>query len=277
MYQKEQAITVSNVSKSFKVGKQTVPVLKDISFEIATGDFVVIFGPSGCGKSTLLHVLLGLEAPTQGKVNVVGRNLYALSEDQLADFRKHTVGMVYQQPHWIKALNVIENVAFPLTLLRIDEKSRLKKAQELLEMVKMTDWAQYYPSELSSGQQQRISLARALISDPRIIVADEPTGNLDFDSGVQLMKLLQGINQQTGKTILMVTHDLEYMKYASSAIKMLDGQVVEIVKNGEMEKLKTETDKHAKRGAGHGENSSDNAENKFVSHGKIIQSKEITS
>lgn len=227
--QNAEVISVSNVFKSFQVGKQQVQILKDVSLKVHRGDFLVIFGPSGCGKSTLLHVLLGLEKPTKGEITIDGHKLYTYNEDQIADFRKEHVGMVYQQPHWIKSLTVVENIAFPLTLMQIDEKTRLEKARELLKMVKMEEWADYLPSELSSGQQQRISLARALISNPDFIIADEPTGNLDFESGVQLMQLLGNINATTNKTVLMVTHDLEYMKYAKTAVRMLDGQIVEII------------------------------------------------
>lgn len=241
------AIVVRQVDKFFPVAQQQVQVLKQINLEVKTGDFVVILGPSGCGKSTLLHVMLGLEPPSQGKINVLGRDMYALSEDQKADFRKRHIGMVYQQPHWIKALNVIENVAFPLALLGVSESERLSRATELLRMVNMENWATYLPSELSSGQQQRISLIRALITNPELIMADEPTGNLDYESGLQLMELLKTINEQTGKTVLMVTHDLEYMKYARQAIRLLDGQVVETM--GETQINNNHI--HSKRGEHH--------------------------
>ena len=221
------AIEVKNISKSFRVGEQVVPVLKDISFQIKKKEFLVIFGPSGCGKSTLLHILLGLEPPTTGEVTVMAEKLYQLPEDQIANFRKKHIGMVYQQPHWISSLNVIENLAFPLTLMREPEDKRLAKASEMMNVLQMDRWAKYHPSELSSGQQQRISLGRAIISNPEIIIADEPTGNLDYESGVELMNLLKKIDEDTDKTILMVTHDLEYMKYADRAIRMLDGQVAD--------------------------------------------------
>lgn len=223
----KKAITVASIQKSFVVGDQTVPVLKNISCDVNSGEFMVISGPSGCGKSTLLHVMLGLEPPTHGKVSILGRDMGNLNDDQKADFRKRHIGMVYQQPHWIKALNVIDNVSFPLAMIGVDEKERSDKALALLKMVQMENWAQYLPTELSSGQQQRISLARALISNPELIIADEPTGNLDYESGLQLMSLLKSINEQTGKTVLMVTHDLEYLKFASRAVRMLDGEIVE--------------------------------------------------
>ena len=220
------AIKVEGLNKSFKVIGGMVQILKDITFEIKAFEFAIIYGPSGCGKSTLLHTILGLEEPSSGKVTVLGKDIYQnYSEDKMADFRKKHIGMVYQQPHWVKAINVLENVALPLSLLGIRKQERIKYAREMLDAVKMMDWAYYNPAELSSGQQQKVSLARALITDPEIIIADEPTGNLDFESGANLMQLLKHFCEKYEKTILMVTHDLEYLKLADKAINLFDGQV----------------------------------------------------
>jgi len=222
-------IKVQNVNKSFRVGSQDVQILKDISFEIKQGDFSIIFGPSGCGKSTLLYALLGLECPTTGLVTLLDTNLYALaSEDDRSEFRKNHIGMVYQQPNWIKSLTVLENIAFPLLLKGEETLQARTKAQELLKTIQMESWGDYLPSELSSGQQQRIALIRSLVTNPELIIADEPTGNLDFESGQALMQLLQKLNTDEKKTIVMVTHDLEYLKYAKTAIKMFNGEVVGI-------------------------------------------------
>ena len=222
-------LTVKNVYKSFKVGKQSVPVLKNVSFEVKDGDFLVIYGPSGCGKSTLLHGILGLEAPTQGSINFLAHELYSSSqtEDTRTSFRKEHIGMVYQQPNWIKSLTVLENVAFPLSLLGIPSFKREGLALEFLKKVGMENWKAYVPSELSSGQQQKVALARALITNPRVIIADEPTGNLDFESGQDLMNTLKELNQKEKRTIIMVTHDLEYLKYANRTVKMLDGEITD--------------------------------------------------
>lgn len=220
-------ISLQGVFKQFQVGPQQVPVLRGISMEVLPGEFLLLHGPSGSGKSTLLHTLLGLEKPTTGSVEVLGSNLYQMSEDDVAYFNKEHLGMVHQQPYWIASLNVLENVTFPLMLKRIGLAERTAKAREMLEMVQMHDWASFRPSELSSGQQQRVSLARALISNPTIIVADEPTGNLDYESGIQLMEILKAVNRDLGKTVLMVTHDLGYMKYATRTIRMSDGKIVE--------------------------------------------------
>lgn len=223
------AIKIKNLNKSFPIAKGHVKVLKNINLEIEQGKFTILIGPSGCGKSTLLHTILGLEKPTSGSVEVFGTNLYLdKTEDQIAEFRMKTIGMVYQQPNWIKSLNVVKNIEMPLTLEGVNEETRVGKAKEMLTSIEMTDWSTYYPSELSSGQQQKISLVRALISNPPIIIADEPTGNLDFKSGEEVLQFLKKFNYKKDKTILMVTHDLEYLRYADVAIKMFDGQIQKI-------------------------------------------------
>lgn len=233
----EAVISVTNVAKSFPIGVQHVPVLKDISFSVTAGDFLVVFGPSGCGKSTLLHTLLGLEIPTSGQVTLLGTDMYAhTTEDERSDFRKKHVGMIYQQPNWIKALTVIENVAFPLSLLGIHKTDALQKAGQMLEQIGMADWVSYLPMELSSGQQQKIALARGLIINPEIIVADEPTGNLDYQSGQELMEIFVKLNTE-GKTVIMVTHDLEYLKFAKTAIEMFDGRIEGMYTGKEKEQL----------------------------------------
>jgi len=238
---------VQHVSKSFHVGNQNVPVLKDISFNVAGGDFLIIFGPSGCGKSTLLHTVLGLEQPNSGKVYLLNKNLYDnVSEDERADFRKTHIGMVYQQPNWIRSLTVLENVAFPLLLIGQKKEQNLKKAGEMLATVEMLEWANYIPTELSSGQQQRVALARALITNPEVIIADEPTGNLDYESGQDLMQLLTALNNKKGNTIVMVTHDLEYLSFAKTTVRMFNGQVVGVYNEKDKTKLMAEI--RSKRG-----------------------------
>lgn len=229
----DQAIfKVHDVNKSFEVGNQRVPVLKHITFEVKSGDFMIIFGPSGCGKSTLLHTILGLEEPSSGWIHFLDKDIYesefgkASSEDERAEFRKQYVGMVYQQPNWIKSLTVLENVAFPLSLTGMEKARRNQTATNMLETMEMTNWANYIPAQLSSGQQQKVALARALITDPKVIIADEPTGNLDFDSGQELMKILTKLNKNGGKTVIMVTHDLEYLDFAHTAVRMFNGEIV---------------------------------------------------
>jgi len=219
-------IEISNLKKSFLMKDSEVNVLKGINIKVKQGEFAIIFGPSGCGKSTLLHCILGLEPPTTGQVLVEGKEFYKLNEDERALYRRFHVGMVFQQPLWISALNIIENVCFPLHLLDLDEKEIMEKAKKNLELVGMDKWSEYMPNELSGGQQQKVTLARALSIDPLMIIADEPTGNLDTVSGRELLKTFLKL-VDLGKTIVMVTHDLEYLKYATKIYHMLDGEVVE--------------------------------------------------
>lgn len=229
MTNNDNIIQVENVSKAFRVGEQDVQVLKGITFSVKKGDFVIIFGPSGCGKSTLLHTILGLEPPNSGTISFSGTSIYDLkTEDDRNDFRKKHVGMVYQQANWVKSLSVKENVAFPLFLLGQELESAYQKAVDLLKQVGMGGWCKYVPTELSSGQQQRVALMRAMINNPSVVIADEPTGNLDYESGQMLMQYLYDINKDQGKTIMMVTHDLEYIKYAKTIVQMLDGQIIKI-------------------------------------------------
>lgn len=217
-----------DIFKSFPVGAADVPVLRGISFTVASGDFLVIFGPSGCGKSTFLHTVLGLEPPTSGTVSIFGTDLYAdgMTDDDRSEFRKRHIGMVYQQPNWIRSLSVVENVAFPLALLGEEKRVATERARQALSLAGMLDRESYFPMDLSSGQQQRVALARAIVTDPDIIIADEPTGNLDYESGQALMELLKALNGKADKTVIMVTHDLEYLGFAKTAIRMFDGKIV---------------------------------------------------
>lgn len=220
-------IKATGITKTFTVGDEQVQVLKEINLEIEKGDFAIFFGPSGSGKSTLLHALLGLEAPTTGNIVIEGKDFYAMSEDERAIYRRHRVGMIYQQALWINSLNVHDNVTFALNLLDYNNQMIQEKGESVLKMVGMENWASHRPSELSSGQQQKISLARAMVIDPVIMVADEPTGNLDTVSGLNLIQTFLDINAK-GITIVMITHDLDYLKYATKLIHVLDGSVVEV-------------------------------------------------
>lgn len=224
---KEPIIVADNVEKTYIVGGQEVNILKGVSVTINRGDFFVIFGPSGCGKSTLLHAILGLDKPTKGTVVFAGHDFNKMNEDEIANFRKTKVGLVFQASYWVKSLSVIENVAFPLFLEGKLPTEAARIATEKLTVMGMENWASYSPAELSSGQQQKVGLARALAVNPDVIIADEPTGNLDSKSGVELMELLLKLNKEEGKTIVMVTHDLEYMKYANRVVHIMDGVIVE--------------------------------------------------
>lgn len=223
-------IQLKNVTKDFQVKVQEIKVLRGITLDIMQGEFVVILGPSGSGKSTILNLILGLEPPTTGEVIFKGIPIHNQTPDFIAEIRKREVGMVHQQANWIRSLNVIENVGFPLALRNMPKHKIMNKAGEKLDIFGMGGWANFMPSELSSGQQQKVGLSRALVTDPEIIVADEPTGNLDFKSGRRLVELLSGLTKD-GKTVIMVTHDLEYIEYADRIIRILDGKVFEEINN----------------------------------------------
>jgi len=180
----------------------------------------------------VLNILLGLEKPSKGTVTFLKTDLYSLNEDDRAQLRKEQVGMVYQQSNWVRSLNVLDNVCFPLTLKGVDQAARTALALEALRKVEMEHTAEQITSELSSGQQQRVSLARALVTEPSLIVADEPTGNLDSKASFEIMELFKSFNQR-GKTVVLVTHDLEYLSYATRSIHMTDGQVIGEYKAGD--------------------------------------------
>lgn len=242
-------IEIVGLKKHFLVGDQKIEVLKGIDLKVNRGDFAVLFGPSGCGKSTLLHIAIGLEAPSEGKVIFDGKDFSEMKVDDIVRLRKTSVGVVFQQPVWVKSLNVLENVSMPNRLKGLDKESAEKKAMEELTRTSLQDWATHHPSELSSGQQQRVALARALTTDPLLIVADEPTGNLDTVSGDELMKKLMTLNKEEGRTILMITHDLEYLAYANKLFHMIDGLLVEkLDEEGAKRMSKSMPSKKGKRG-----------------------------
>jgi putative ABC transport system ATP-binding protein len=224
--EKHPIIKISKLFKSFNVGKGKVDVLKDINLEIFAGEFVVIFGPSGCGKSTLLNTLVGLETPTEGTVMVRGKNFYDMKQNDRTIFRRKKFGIVYQSSNWIRSLNVIENVAFPLCLAGANERKAKERAKNLLTLFRLEEFENNVATELSGGQQQRVSVARSLITNPWIIIADEPTGNLDTTSAADLMYAFQFLNSENKRTIIMVTHNPDYEKYATRIIKMADGKIL---------------------------------------------------
>lgn len=229
---KRSVLKATAVEKHFPLGSGRVDVLKGINIDINEGDFALIIGPSGCGKSTLLNTLYGLEPPTKGTVLLNGQDLYAKRDNQRAKIRRQTFGMIHQQAIWIKALRVVENIAFPLLADGSSYREALKRAQENIVSVGMETFANYRPTTLSGGQQQKISLARALINEPSIILADEPTGNLDTHSADELMMFMQNLNINQKRTIVLVTHNLTYLPYATKVIKMLDGSVVSVTEQG---------------------------------------------
>jgi len=214
-------IEVRNVFKSYRRGGQVVPVLHDLTFEVQRGDFLGLMGPSGSGKSTLLNLLAGIDQPDAGEILVDGVDITRLSEAELADWRAAAIGFVFQFYNLMPVLSAFENVELPLTLTPLSRRSRREHVAAALRLVGLADRMEHYPSELSGGQQQRVAIARALVTDPRLIVADEPTGDLDRQSAAEVLGLLEQLNVEFGKTIVMVTHDRRAAERAH-AIKYLD-------------------------------------------------------
>lgn len=221
-------LKIKELNRAFKTAGGVSWILKNVNLELPSQSFTIIYGPSGSGKSTLLNAILGLDWINSGEINFLGESLNSLTQDQLAFFRKRNIGIVYQLPNWVKSLNVLENVALPLKLQGISEDMCTKKALEVLTLVHMSDWARYNPAELSAGQQQRVALARALITDPRVIIADEPTGNLDSKSSFELMNLLKSL-VSVSKSVIIVTHDRDSLPFADHIVQIIDGKIVQNV------------------------------------------------
>lgn len=200
-------VEARNLSKAYRRGDQIVPVLTDINLDIAQGEFVALMGPSGSGKSTLLNLIAGIDRPSGGSLKVQGMDIARLSESELATWRANSVGFIFQFYNLLPVLSAFENVELPLLLTSLSRRERREHVDVALAMVGLSDRARHFPSELSGGQQQRVAIARALITDPAIIVADEPTGDLDRVSAADVLSLLKRLNDELGKTIIMVTHD----------------------------------------------------------------------
>lgn len=223
----ETIIKVEGLDKYYPSGDSgKVQILKNVSFEIDATDFVIIYGPSGSGKSTVLNHLVGLEVPDKGKIVIRGNDLTRMDDEQRAVFRAQKFGMVYQVWYWTKSLSVVENVALPLYIQGDSRSSANKKALSVLEELGLDKYANKNPLQLSGGEQQRVALARALVNNPWIIVADEPTGNLDTHNSDLVMQTFQKLNVRNKRTIIMVTHNLVYLPMATKTIAIKDGEVV---------------------------------------------------
>jgi len=208
------------------MGQIEVPALRDVSVEIEEGEFLAIVGPSGSGKSTFLNMLGCLDKPTTGAVFIDGTNTALLNENGLAEIRRNKIGFIFQQFNLIHTLNTLENVSLPLFFAGVSRAERLKRAAELLTKVGLEKRMQHKPSELSGGQQQRVAIARALSNNPEIIIGDEPTGNVDSETGTAIMDLLTALNRE-GRTVIIVTHDTEIAAHVPRVIKMKDGKVLD--------------------------------------------------
>ena len=218
-------VRLRDVHKRYRRGNQLVPVLAGISFDIAAGDFVALMGPSGSGKSTLLNLIAGIDRADSGELIVAGEDITRLDEADLADWRAKNIGFIFQFYNLMPVLDARENVELPLLLTGLSGRERRARAEFALEMVGLADRMDHTPNELSGGQQQRVAIARALVSDPTLIVADEPTGDLDRDSANDVLKLLQRLNDEVGKTIVMVTHDQRAAEAAHAIMHLEKGEL----------------------------------------------------
>jgi putative ABC transport system ATP-binding protein len=201
------AVNVQNVRKVYQRDKQQIPVLDGLSLNIADGDFVALMGPSGSGKTTLLNLIGGIDRPTSGDINVGGKNIAALKGAQLAKWRSQNIGFIFQLYNLIPVLTALQNVELPLLLVKMSGRERKQRAKTALELVGLGDRVNHFPRQLSGGQEQRVAIARAFVSDPSVLLADEPTGDLDRKSGEEILTLLERLNSEFKKTIIMVTHD----------------------------------------------------------------------
>ncbi len=224
-------VKLENVAKEYLMGETKVRALRGLDLNIDSEEFVAIVGPSGSGKSTLMHIIGALDIPDQGRVLLDDRDISDYSENELAELRGNKVGFVFQTFNLIHTLTSLDNVALPLTFHGVEKSKREERAVDLLEMVGLGDRLSHKPAELSGGEQQRVSIARALVNEPDILLADEPTGNLDSDTGEDIMELIKGLNRDRGMTIVVVTHNPRDAEYADRIVNMIDGEIT----NGERE------------------------------------------
>jgi len=221
----ENIVTILELSKIYKQGEINVTALDRISLDIAKGEFLTLMGPSGSGKSTLLHIIAGIDRPTSGKCIVQDVDLMKLNESRLADWRNQNVGFVFQTFNLIPVLTAYENVELPLLLTRLNSKQRRKSVETALELVGLLDRKKHLPKQLSGGQEQRVAIARALVTDPKLIVADEPTGNLDAQSAHDVLDILRVLSSEVQKTVIMVTHDPKAAAFGSRTIHLEKGEL----------------------------------------------------
>jgi putative ABC transport system ATP-binding protein len=226
MAEKKALVEIDHLAKAYRRGDQTVPVLTDISLTIREGDFTALMGPSGSGKSTLLNLIAGIDKPDSGSLRVAGLDITRLAEAELADWRAANVGFIFQFYNLMPVLTAFENVELPLMLTSLSRSERRERAALTMEMVNLTDRMDHYPSELSGGQQQRVAIARAIITDPTIIVADEPTGDLDRNSATEILDMMKRLNEEMGKTIIMVTHDANAARAAKVLVHLEKGELI---------------------------------------------------
>ena len=229
---KKTVISVKDLYKIYRVGDSKVRALNGVSFTIEKGEFCAIVGTSGSGKSTLLNMLAGLEKPTKGEIVIAGEHMETKNENQLVKFRREHIGFIFQSFNLLASMNALENVAMPLTFQGMDKEKRLKKAEEVLELVGLSKHKNHKPTQMSGGQQQRVGIARALVVQPEIIFADEPTGNLDSKTSAEVMNLIKKIIREKNQTLVMVTHDDHLASFADRIFRISDGKIISIENGG---------------------------------------------
>ena len=243
----EPVLRLKQVRKVYPMGKEKVVAVNNVSMDVAQGEICCLLGKSGCGKSTLLNMMAGLEKPTRGEIIFFKRHIERMNEDQLAKFRREYVGFVFQSYNLLSTMTALENVALPLVFRKVPKKERDERAMALLEAVGLGERANHKPNEMSGGQQQRVSIARAFINDPQVVFADEPTGNLDTKTTIEMMELIMSLVRKNNQTLVLVTHDLELADYCETIVHLSDGKVERIERfDAEHHLLRTETPGGAK-------------------------------
>lgn len=222
----EPAVVIRNISKLYHQGESEIAALRDVSLDIQQGEFLSLMGPSGSGKSTLLHIIAGIDRPTKGSCRVGDVVVTDLNDSELADWRNQTVGFVFQSFNLIPVLTAFENVELPLLLMKLSSSERRKLVTTALELVGLSDRARHLPKQMSGGQEQRVAIARAIVTDPALVVADEPTGNLDHASAEAVLEILQTLGRKAGKTVIMVTHDPRAAGFGSRTIHLEKGELI---------------------------------------------------
>ncbi len=220
-------IEVNELKKDYYLGKTVIHALKGISFDVEKGDFISIIGPSGCGKTTLLNIVGCIDKPTEGSVVFEGIDFSSLSDNQKSESRLNKIGFIFQSFNLIPVLNIIENIEFPLILSRVSKKERRRRVEELIEIVGLSEFRKHRPEELSGGQRQRVAIARALINNPSLVIADEPTANLDSKTGKNILEAMKTLNEKKDVTFIFSTHNKDVMEYAKRKIYLKDGEITD--------------------------------------------------
>lgn len=232
-------IEVKDLYKVYRIGENRVKALNGVSFQINKGEFCAIVGTSGSGKSTLLNMLAGLEKPTKGEIVIAGEHMEKKTENQLVKFRREHIGFIFQSFNLMNTMNAVENVALPLNFQGVSKKERMKRAKQMVHLVGLDKYWKHRPNQMSGGQQQRVGVARALVVNPEIIFADEPTGNLDSNTSQEIMTLMQKVVREKNQTLIMVTHDNYLASFADRIIRIKDGKIIDMIDNRQ-EREKTE-------------------------------------